>query len=58
MGDSAKARSRAGRGAVTGLIPVERLARTILVIRGHRVMIDADLAVLYGVPDQGAQPGG
>jgi hypothetical protein len=31
------------------LVPVERIERTILVIRGHRVMLDADLALLYEV---------
>jgi len=34
------------RGA---LVPVDQIARTIYVIRGHRVMLDADLALLYGV---------
>lgn len=29
--------------------PVENIASRILVVRGHRVMIDADLAALYGV---------
>lgn len=28
----------------------ERVERNILLIRGHRVMVDADLAKLYGVP--------
>ena len=32
------------------LIPVERIERAILLIRGHKVMLDADLAELYGVP--------
>jgi hypothetical protein len=31
------------------MIPIERIARTIRLIRGHKVMLDADLAVLYGV---------
>jgi len=31
-------------------IPVERVENRILSIRGHRVMLDADLAELYGVP--------
>ena len=31
------------------IIPIERIARTILVIRGEKVMLDSDLAVLYGV---------
>ena len=32
------------------LIPLEPIAARILVIRGQKVMIDADLAELYGVP--------
>jgi len=31
------------------LIPVERIEQRILRIREHNVMLDADLAVLYGV---------
>ncbi len=31
-------------------LPVRRVETRILTIRGHRVMIDADLAELYGVP--------
>jgi hypothetical protein len=31
------------------IIPAEFIERKILVIRGERVMLDADLAVLYGV---------
>jgi len=31
------------------VIPVERIERSILLIRGHKVMLDADLAKLYGV---------
>ena len=31
-------------------IPVERIEQAILVVRGHRVMLDQDLAKLYGVP--------
>ena len=31
------------------LIPTEDIARAILVLRGRRVMLDADLATLYGV---------
>jgi hypothetical protein len=30
--------------------PVEHIASRILIVRGQRVMIDADLAALYGVP--------
>ncbi len=31
------------------LVPVERIERAILLLRGHKVMLDADLAALYGV---------
>jgi len=31
------------------LIPVDRIERSILLIRGQKVMLDADLATLYGV---------
>ncbi len=34
---------------VTSLIPSERIEQSILLIRGHKVMLDADLAKLYGV---------
>jgi len=36
--------------AESGLIPTERIERAILALRGSRVMLDADLAALYGVP--------
>jgi hypothetical protein len=32
------------------LIPAERSERAIPFIRGHKVMLDADLAALYGRP--------
>ncbi len=32
-----------------GLVTVERIERAILLLRGHRVMLDSDLATLYGV---------
>lgn len=32
------------------LIPVERIERRIYMLRGHKVMLSADLAELYGVP--------
>ncbi len=32
------------------LIPLERIERSILMIRGQKVMLDRDLAYLYGVP--------
>ena len=31
-------------------VPVETVTRAILVLRGHRVLLDAELAALYGVP--------
>ena len=31
------------------LVRIERIERAILLIRGHKVMLDADLAKLYGV---------
>ena len=34
---------------VTSLIPAERIERAILLIRGQKVMLDRDLAKLYGV---------
>jgi hypothetical protein len=30
-------------------IPVERIQQAILLVRGQKVMLDRDLAVLYGV---------
>jgi len=32
------------------LIPVEHIAQSILILRGQRVLLDANLAALYGVP--------
>ena len=34
----------------TSLVPAERIEQAILLFRGQKVMLDADLAVLYGVP--------
>jgi hypothetical protein len=34
---------------VTNILPRERIERSILLIRGHKVLLDADLAELYGV---------
>jgi hypothetical protein len=34
---------------MSALIPRERIEQTILLIRGHKVMLDMDLAHLYGV---------
>ena len=30
-------------------VPAERIERSILVLRGHKVLLDAELAALYGV---------
>jgi len=35
---------------MSNIVPVERIERTILLIRGQKVMLDVDLAYLYGVP--------
>jgi len=32
------------------LVPAARIERAILVLRGHKVLLDADLAALYEVP--------
>ena len=42
----------------TSLIPVERIEQAILLIRGHKVMLDRDLAKLYGVKAIGAPAAG
>ena len=34
---------------MTQLVPVERVERLIRLVRGEKVLLDADLAVLYGV---------
>jgi len=31
------------------LIPVERIQNSILIVRGQKVMLDRDLAEIYGV---------
>jgi hypothetical protein len=31
------------------LVPVEHITRAILVLRGHKVLLDSELAALYGV---------
>ena len=36
--------------AFESIVPTERLQDRILIIRKHKVMLDADLAELYGVP--------
>ena len=34
---------------MTTIVPTARIERLILLIQGHKVMLDADLAQLYGV---------
>ena len=34
----------------TDIVPLERVSRTIIILRGQKVMLDSDLAELYGVP--------
>ena len=44
---------RAGRvngTAGTSVVPIERIQSRILLIRGQKVILDSDLAELYGVP--------
>ena len=41
-------KNRSGR-TKKGAIPIERITRAILLIRGEKVMLDAALAALYGV---------
>lgn len=33
----------------TDFVSIERIAQSILFVRGHRVLLDADLAAMYGV---------
>ena len=39
----------AARRLNAGPVPVERITGSILVLRGHRVLLDSNLADLYGV---------
>jgi len=34
---------------MNGLVPTERIEKRILLLRGQKIMIDADLAILFGV---------
>jgi hypothetical protein len=34
----------------TSIIPQEKIERSIIYLRGQKVMIDADIAELFGVP--------
>jgi phage regulator Rha-like protein len=35
---------------VKDIIPIERIENKILIVRGQKVILDADLSMLYGVP--------
>ena len=41
--------TRVPKGVITSLIPVDRIEHSILFIRGQKVMLDSDLATIYGV---------
>src|SRR3989338_9097777 len=34
----------------SSVVPIERIEKRIFRLRGHKVMLDSDLARLYGVP--------
>jgi len=36
-------------GKTGAVVPIDRITQAILLIRGHKVMLDSDLAELYGV---------
>ncbi|MHB8477968.1 MAG: hypothetical protein ACYDBZ_16950 [Steroidobacteraceae bacterium] len=40
----------------SGAVPVERITGSILVLRGHRVLLDSNLADLYGVATKFEHP--
>jgi hypothetical protein len=33
----------------TGALPASQISRSIIILRGNRVLLDAELATLYGV---------
>lgn len=41
------------RRSVKDVVPLKAIQRQIFVLRGHRIMLDRDLAELYGVPSSG-----
>ncbi|MFC4308374.1 ORF6N domain-containing protein [Steroidobacter flavus] len=40
--------SRTSKDKETALVPVERITQSILILRGHRVLLDSEIATLYG----------
>ena len=43
-----RSQSRA-KGNTSPLVPIEQIAQSILIVRGQRVLLDSELAQLYGV---------
>jgi hypothetical protein len=43
------AKTISGKAALPDAVPLERIAASIYVVRGHKVLLDSDLAALYGV---------
>jgi hypothetical protein len=41
--------TRITKSKTAALVPLVRITNSILILRGHRVLLDADLATLYGV---------
>jgi hypothetical protein len=39
-----------GKAKQTGVVSVEQITHSILIFRGYKVLLDSDLAELYGVP--------
>ena len=37
------------KSKTAALVPIEHIAQSILVLRGHKVLLDRDLATIYGV---------
>lgn len=48
-GQQQQRESRMTKTKDSALVPVERITHSILLLRGHKVLLDADLAALYGV---------
>lgn len=48
-GDSTSEGIPVAKKVAKSLVPVERIEQAILLIRGHKVLLDSDLAQLYGV---------
>src|SRR5262249_27661538 len=42
--------TRMAKKSALALVPVEQIERQIYVVRGERLMLDEELAELYGVP--------